>query len=647
MESKNYILFISIIIISLLFFAGCITKPINETNTTKTLSNISRFSSCNAIIEKFNKNNNDSLLYYEQGIRMFKSFISPTSSGFSSAPIISKNLEYSTTNIQVTGVDEADFVKTDGNYIYTISKGKLIIVEAYPVKNAKLISSINVGDNIQPLEIFVNSDTIIVFGSRAFDVSLYKLGSDMQEKYSKSYSSFTVIQLWNISDRENPKLIKTSEFEGQYISSRMVNSTVYFVITQYPYYSANPKEVMPLYREYFRNEDRVNYSSVAKCNEVGYFQPVNAQNFIILGAMSIQNYSAPISKEVIVGSGENIYASTENVYVADVNYDDLRHIFWRGIIPVEPQSREKTTVHKFSFSGNRTSYVGSMDAPGHILNQFSMDEHNGDFRIATTIGGSNPSTNNVYIFGGDLKFKGKLEGLAPSESIYSVRFMGDRAYLVTFKKVDPLFVIDLSDGSKPKVLGKLKIPGYSDYLHPIDKNHLIGIGKDTEEAEEGDFAWYQGIKMAVFDVTNVSKPKEMHKIIIGDRGTESYVLRDHKAFLYDIKKDLLVIPILLAEIDKEKRYNQNRQLNIYGDYVFQGAYVYNLTLENGFKLKGRITHLEDNETFDMSGYYYRNSGDSIKRSLYIDDILYTISDNKIIANSLNRLDLLKTIVLSK
>ena len=173
-----------------------------------------------------------------------------------------------------------------------------------------------------------------------------------------------------------------------------------------------------------------------------------------------------------------------------------------------------------------------------------MDEYEQHFRIATTTrqvwDSDKMSSNNVYILDDELDVVGELEDLAPGEKIYSVRFMGKKGYIVTFKKIDPLFVIDLSDHSNPLVLGKLKIPGYSDYLHPYDENHLIGIGKDTVEAADEltesrglDFGWYQGVKMAIFDVTDVENPIELHKVVIGDRGTDSPVLYDHKAFLFD------------------------------------------------------------------------------------------------------------------
>jgi uncharacterized secreted protein with C-terminal beta-propeller domain len=209
--------------------------------------------------------------------------------------------------------------------------------------------------------------------------------------------------------------------------------------------------------------------------------------------------------------------------------------------------------------------------------------------------------------------------------------------MVTFKKVDPLFVIDLSDPTNPEVLGKLKIPGYSDYLHPFDEDHIIGIGKETVEAEEsrGDFAWYQGVKMALFDVSDVENPIELHKVVIGDRGTDSAVLNDHKAFLFDRERELLVLPILLAEIQGDPEDLEDWSS---GDYVYQGAYVYNLNIDDGFDLRGRITHYDDEEIFKKSGYYFYGSSYNVMRSLFIDQGLYTLSRNRLKINDLSSLE---------
>jgi uncharacterized secreted protein with C-terminal beta-propeller domain len=281
-----------------------------------------------------------------------------------------------------------------------------------------------------------------------------------------------------------------------------------------------------------------------------------------------------------------------------------------------------------------------------VLNHFSMDEHNGYFRVATTdhnwISGS--SGNNIYVLNEDLKTVGKLENLAPGEEIYSARFMSDRCYLVTFKKVDPLFTIDLSEPDNPIVLGKLKIPGYSDYLHPYDENTLIGIGKETVEAKEGDFAWYQGVKISLFDVSDVDNPRELAKIEIGNRGTDSPALYDHHAFLFNRMRNLLVIPILEARIDKND-FSGKVPANFYGEYTYQGAYVFDISLE-GIQLKGRITHLDDEMDILKSGYWF-DSEYEVDRSMYIEENLYTLSQGMIKINNLETLSELAKINLGE
>jgi len=304
---------------------------------------------------------------------------------------------------------------------------------------------------------------------------------------------------------------------------------------------------------------------------------------------------------------------------------------------------EKTTIHRIHIEGNNIEPVASGEVPGTVLNQFSMDEYDGYFRVATTTYGET-SRNNVYVLNMGLNVTGSLTDLAQGESIYSARFMGDRCYLVTFKKVDPLFVIDLSDPYGPSVLGYLKVTGYSSYLHPYDENHLIGIGKEAVDAKEEDFAWYQGLKIALFDVSDVSNPKEIgDPYIIGDRGTDSPVLWDHKAFLFDKSRNLLVIPVLEAKVD-ESDYPGGVTPDAYGKPVWQGAYVFHVSLDGGISLQGRITHIE-NITEPGKEDYYFYSPFSVVGSLFIDNVLYTISQAKIKLNNLEDLSYINEVEL--
>jgi uncharacterized secreted protein with C-terminal beta-propeller domain len=260
--------------------------------------------------------------------------------------------------------------------------------------------------------------------------------------------------------------------------------------------------------------------------------------------------------------------------------------------------------------------------------------------VATTTHGETP-LNNVYVLNMALNITGSLTGLAPGETIYSARFMGERGYLVTFKQVDPLFVIDLSDPNNPRELGYLKVTGYSDYLHPYDETHIIGIGKETTDA--GTFAWYQGVKISLFDVSDVNNPVEISKYEIGDRGTDSPVLWDHKAFLFDKSRNLMVIPVLEAKVDVTE-YPEGVPAWAYGEPVWQGAYVFHVSLDAGIEEEGKITHVE-NIADPEKEYYYYYSPFAVERSLYIEDVLYTISQAKIKMNSLENLDYINEVEL--
>lgn len=576
------------------------------------------------------------------------------------ADTISSRRDFSETNVQVKGVDEADIIKTDGDYIYTLSQGNLVIARAYPADEAEILSTTKL-DNFNPMELFIYEDRLLMFGSANYRFEEpqkeQKQGEQVSEKMMAVeimppyYSgNFMAVKLYDVSDREEPELLRTVDFEGSYLTSRKIDENVYFVVNSYPrYWDTRPvcEDIVPVYRESSSGEEPEleDMQPVAKCTDIGYIEPIQAQNFITVASISIDDEHADVNKEVIVGSGQNVYASLENMYIAQTSWPR-----YNALGELRKDFVEQTVITKFQLDDGEIEFSGNGEVKGHILNQFSMDEHDEHFRIATTAGEvwGGKSTNNVYVLDSDLEVVGSLEDLAPGEKIYSVRFMGEKGYVVTFKKVDPLFVIDLSDHKNPSVLGKLKIPGYSDYLHPYDETHIIGIGKETVEAEEElktgrqlDFAWYQGIKMAIFDVSDVENPIEMHKVVIGDRGTESEALHDHKAFLFDREKELLVIPITLAEIKGEKSRD-----NQYGEFTFQGAYVYNINLDNGFELSGRITHYDDDDVFKKSGYYFR--GDSaIRRSLYIDDVLYTLSNSRLQLNDLDGLDRLKVLEFEK
>ncbi|MFH1393597.1 MAG: beta-propeller domain-containing protein [Candidatus Micrarchaeota archaeon] len=530
--------------------------------------------------------------------------------------------DYSGTNVQVEGVDEADIVKSDGEYLYIFSRGRVVIVDAYPALEAKKLSEIETGS--YSAEFFVNGDKLVIFAN-------------------EDYQSVGV-KIYDISDRQNPELEEDLVVDGYYVNSRMIGDYVYLIASEPVYYWLEGGKPLPEVKKDGLIMDDVVDS--CGCSEVQYFDDMpQVESFT--SVVSIDLESGDVSNEVFVtGSAEGMYVSQDNIYLVHTTYgyepgpSELAVAAATGV-RIWKEAGESTIIHKLSIDAGDVGYIGKGAVPGHVLNQFSMDEYDGSFRIATTVGNvarnadQATSVNNLYILDTDMGLVGALEDLAPGEKIYSARFMGKRAYVVTFRKVDPLFVIDLEDPENPEVLGKLKIPGYSDYLHPYDENHIIGLGKDAIPADEGDFSWYQGVKLSLFDVSDVEHPKEISVVSIGDRGTESYALHDHRAFLFDREKNLLVIPVLLAEIHEEQ-YPEGLPPYASGDYTYQGAYVFGVSPEEGFSLRGKVTHLDGEDAFEKSGYYF-DSEYSVKRSLYMDDVLYTISDMKVKMNGLGDL----------
>ena len=456
--------------------------------------------------------------------------------------------------------------------------------------------------------------------------------------------------IYDITDRKNIQKLRETELEGHYISSRKIGSALYLAANkQIDYYyimeqqeaNVDSAYMTPAYRDSAGTDKLTNIDFT----DIRYFPEEPQPNYLMVAALNLDEPDREMEVSTYLGSGENIYASDKNLYVALTRSQHNLKINELG-----------TMVYKFQLNDGHTKYLGKGEVPGSILNQFSMDEHKGYFRIATTKGevwrnDEYTSKNNLYILDDSLQITGKIEDIAPGERIYSVRFMGDRAYMVTFKKVDPLFVLDLKEPQSPRILGALKIPGYSDYLHPYDENHIIGFGKDTVEMgmkdsngnETNTMAFYQGMKIAVFDVTDVAHPVEKFKEIIGDRGTDSELLRNHKALLFSRERNLLAFPVTVMELGNAgSASNRKNGWPEYGRFTFQGAYVYNLDLANGFTLKGRITHIPEADII-KSGHGWYDSENNVERAIYIGNTLYTVSRAAIKAHDLSSMEEINTL----
>lgn len=577
-----------------------------------------------------------------------------------SAEVTSGQADYSTTNVQVQGVDEADVVKTDGEYLYQVNNSRIVIAKIYPSNEMKIVKIIDMDEeNLYPMELYVDEDRLVVIGHSYNNIPLFK-SIPMEKRIAiypprYSYSTVKLIE-YDISDKNDITKAREIELEGTYISSRKIEDKLYLVSSKrFNYYyimRSGQENDTPSYRDSAIGDEFINIPY----EKIAYFPGCISANYLIVAGVDLGNPKEGVNVSTYLGGGQDIYASAENLYVAlTKNTTKVRDVVIKDSANQQKVSdgynEIETVVYRFAMNKGKLVCTGKGSVPGQILNQFSMDEHNEHFRIATTKGeiwrdDEHTSKNNLYVLDKNMKVVGSIEDIAPGEKIYSVRFMGDRAYMVTFKTVDPLFVIDLKDPKAPRILGALKIPGYSDYLHPYDENHIIGFGKDAVEVvnkdihgnERGTTAYYLGMKIAMFDVSDVANPKELFTERIGDRGTTSELLNNHKALLFSKERNLMAFPVTVYEVDKAHKGISQNQVPQYGEFAFQGAYVYNIDLTEGFKLKGKITHITDEEYMKAGAYWY-DSSKNVERILYINDDLYTISKGMIKANDINSLNL--------
>lgn len=611
------------------------------------------------------------------------------------------SVDFSETNIQVEGVDEPDSVKTDGKYIYLVSGQTVYIILAYPAEDAKILSKIELDQTVS--NIFINGDKLVVFGS-SYSYFICEDKDDDISIPSPWYSSRnSFVKIYDLADREEPELERDVVIAGNYYNARMIGDYVYLITTQYSY------DLEPMYED---NDTIIPlYSVNGEIKRVGLDDicciDIPSYSYTLTHVVSINvkdDSEDVVDKIFTLSNSQTMYVSKNNIYLtyqtSRSDYDAMQEIIDEVVMPLLPEKTKsdilaarqfdiddynknqvitwildgfyktltqkerteiqttiqkrihRTMIHRISVSKGKIEYMGNGSVPGRMLNQFSMDEHNGFLRVATQIDlywyYSNvdiEKCTNVFVLDEELNIAGSVENIAPGENMHSARFAGSRVYLVTFKNIDPFFVIDLSDPYSPEILGELKIPGYSDYLHPYNENYIIGVGRDADETIDADkihsdhavyYTAILGVKIALFDVSDPQNPKEVSKVIIGGRGTSTPVLYDHKAFLFDREKELLVLPISLYECEDEKSY---------GGFEFQGAYVYHLSIENGFEYQGRITHKDDEEPKVTEDYWYYWGSDEVTRSLYIEDVLYTFSNSMIKMNSLDDLSEINSIQL--
>ncbi len=521
---------------------------------------------------------------------------------------------HSSTNLQEENVDESDIIKTNGKYIYYLNnKENALFVLEDKENKLTLVKEIDFEKGFYNDELYLDDKYIIVIGNHT--ISRESINEDKNNR--EIYSNATEVLVYDINSYE---LLRQIETEGNIVSSRKIDNDIYLVTNKYiSFYDFYEDCAIPIYKDSNVSGDYLELP-ISKIKCFDEFEEDVKCNYMIITSFNLDDIKSEININSYLGAGNEIYCSTENLYVTKTSStyigsssgDDTMSNKFIGSMMVDSSLFDvNTNIHKFKIDNGNIKYVTTGKVSGGLLNQFSMGEYNNYFGITTTDGNDG---NNIYVLDKNLNEVGKLEGLASGERIYSTRFMGDKVYVVTYKTVDPLFVIDLSNPEKPEVLGELKIPGFSSYLHPLSDKYLLGFGEDSVEKSylngEGKTevtAYTNGIKMSIFDVSDFSNPKELHTIKIGARGSYSNLLNNHKALLIDEEKGVIAFPATVTS--DEGVYDDG--IPKYGKVTFKGALVYNFSIQDGFRLKGKLEH-NMNEA-------------NVQRIIYIGNKYYTVS----------------------
>jgi uncharacterized secreted protein with C-terminal beta-propeller domain len=559
---------------------------------------------------------------------------------------------YSTTNVQVAGVDEIDVVKTDGTYIYTLNNDAIHIVRADPQNPAVVgkivfdpprfvyITGMYLSENGNKLAVLCNDYNFIPY--LTYD------GTEVNESTVDAtfgvyyFGGNSHVYVYDVSDKTNPVLTRDLTLSGNYMNSRRIGNYLYIVANQ-PAYATDEFVTLPQIRAGTVMQEIAPTSIYYTDMQDSYFSYTT-----FAGINLLDDKEQATSMTILMSSSSCMYVSTDNMYLTFPRYET---------------ETTSTEIYRVAIDGAKLTFKAQNIIPGYILNQYSMDEYSNHFRVATTVStGFWPDRteyNNLYVLNMNLNIVGKIENLAQGERIYSARFAGDKAYLVTFKQIDPFFVLDLKNPTSPKVAGELKIPGFSSYLHPYNENYIIGIGKEDTN-----------VKLSLFDVTNINNPTEIAKYIIGENAdyTDTCVLYEPKAFLFNPQKQLIVLPISITkynyiaipqpitDLKPEPRTSTTPSptptpiaapieivdsigsitsdmfiVEYTRNSYWLGAYALKVSPENGFTLQKEISHLMQHSD-QWYGY------NSIDRSLYIGNTLYTISYNTIQLHSLDNFD---------
>lgn len=516
-----------------------------------------------------------------------------------------KEKEHGTTNTQEEGVDEGDIIKTDGNYLYVANAdNKTISIVDITSGEMKISAEICVKDGKVVKELYINENKLVVVGLYYDEERLYDDGFSVSDKaiyntydgYNR-WANVTFVEVYEIADRTAPKLVTEYSQQGGYDNSRMIGTKLYAVSTYYVDISHDD------YRDYCIPETEINdVCKKVPADCISVVEESNSNVYAVITTLDVESDTEP-SCEAILGNCDELYASAKGLFLSETDFDK--------------QAQHFTKIYRFEYTDTGVNYKCMGKVLGYINDQFSMSYDGEYFRIATTLNKTEAEgdtvsmsvdnrVNNLYILNNNMQIVGKVEDLAKGESIESVRFVGDMAYVVTFRQTDPLFVIDLSDPENPTVKGELKIPGFSEYLHPIADGLLVGVGYDgTESGTNGD------CKVSLFDVSNPYEPVESSVVTVSNGTANCYpsVADNHKLYI-KLSEDEFAVPFRVYSYVEVGDYLKNKTHMCYIRYKLTGNELCEVARYNIEDMDSRVlgaTYVENTFYVVANEYDYYNA----------------------------------------
>jgi uncharacterized secreted protein with C-terminal beta-propeller domain len=493
------------------------------------------------------------------------------------------------TNVQEEGVDEPDIVKASGSLVYAMSGDRLRVVDTESGTPA-LLGSVRLPGGA---DVYSDDRELLMAGDRALVITRDYGG------FGDSYAPRTVLTELDLTNPAAPSVSSSMNVEGSYVSGRLTGDTARVVVSAYPEVpvadSGHGRAWLPGAIVRAGDGQGPRRRSLMACGDVRRPGRFSGATMLSVLTVDLDRGLPAVDTDAVMTGGETVYASPSSLYVATERWHN-------PALAEAPPAGVTTAIHRFDITDpHETAYVGSGKVDGYMLSQWSMSEHEGVLRVAST---SSPPWNpdgtqdsesfiTTLVPRGDrLSEVGRLDGIGEGEQIYAVRFMGATGYVVTFRQVDPLHVIDLTDPADPRQAGELKIPGYSAYLHPVGPGLLLGIGQDA-----GGDGVTRGAQASLFDVSDPANPVRTDHVSLG-RNSSTEVEYDHHAFTWSADASLAVVPVS----------------SWMGD-GFQGAVGIGVG-PDGLTLTPRTTH----------GSGYRSA---IRRTVELDGRFYTVSERGI------------------